>query len=50
MPRIDGREAVLDTTVLTHVSLATVLVDSYTNARAIGQIRVLLNELSQVGR
>ena len=50
MPRIDGREAVLDTTVVTHVSLAAVLVDSYTNARAIGQVRVLLNELSQEGR
>jgi hypothetical protein len=50
VPRIDGREAVLDTTVVTRVSLAAVLVDSYTNARAIGQVRVQLKELSQEGR
>ena len=50
MPRIDGREVVLDTTIITHVTLAVVLVDSYTNAPAIGRVRVLLKEHSQEGR
>lgn len=50
MPRIDGREVVLDTTLVTHVSLVVALVDSYTNAQAIGRVRVLLKELSQEGR
>jgi hypothetical protein len=50
VPRIDSREVVLDVILVTHVSLAVVLVDSYTNARAIGRVRVLLQELSQVGR
>jgi hypothetical protein len=50
VPRIDGREVVLDATLVTNVSLAVVLIDSYTNARAIGRIRVLLKELSQEGR
>jgi hypothetical protein len=48
--RIDGREVVLDTIIVTHLTLAVMLVDSYTNARAIGRIRVLLKELLQEGR
>jgi hypothetical protein len=50
VPRIDGREVVLDTTFVIHVSLAVVLVDSSTNAQATGRVRVLLQELSQEGR
>jgi hypothetical protein len=50
VPRIDGREVVLDTTFITQVSLAVVLADSATNAPAIGGVRVLLQELAQEGR
>jgi hypothetical protein len=41
---------VLDTVCVTQVSLAVVLVDSSTNAPAIGRVRVLLQELAQEGR
>jgi hypothetical protein len=48
--RIDGREVVLDRTLIIHVSLAVMLMDSYTNVQAIGRVRVLLKELAQEGR
>jgi hypothetical protein len=48
--RIDGREVVLDRILVTHVSLAVMLMDSYTNIQAIGRVRVLLKEPAQEGR
>jgi hypothetical protein len=50
VPRIDGREVVLDVTSVTVVSLAVALVDGYTNGRPIGRVKVLLVELSREGR
>jgi hypothetical protein len=48
--RLDGRDVVLDVTLVTRVSLAVDLVDKYTNERAVGRTRVFVKEVSQEGR
>lgn len=49
MARINGREVVFDEILVTRVSLAVALVDSYTNEQPVGRVRVLLKELSRKG-
>jgi hypothetical protein len=48
--RINGREVVLDATLITRISLAVELVDKYTNEQAVGRVRVFIKEVSQEGR
>lgn len=50
MVRINGRDVVLDVTLVTRVSLAVELVDKYTNERAVGRARVLIKEVSHEGK
>ena len=47
MVRIDGRDVVLDVTLVTRVSLAVELVDKYSKERAVGLTRVVIKELSR---
>lgn len=47
--RINGRDVILDETLVTRVSIAVMLIDGYTNERPIGRVHVLLKELSRSG-
>ncbi len=50
MAQIDGKEVVLEATLITRVSLAVELVDGYTKERPIGRVRVFVKGLSPEGK